>query len=157
MGLTKVEISKLPTNEILSLFNTATGRTTKKFASRAKGIEQTLRALKSNGSAEPTPKTRRSSGMSFRLAPKGTVKSPRAGSKRAKVLGLISQPTGALFSTIQAACHWNLKDAYEGIRLLNVFCGYGLWHETEGDGNYRIWECDAKTFVVNVRRANAQS
>jgi hypothetical protein len=154
--MTKTELNQLPTNEILSLFNKATGRTTKKFASRAKGIEQTAKALKANGHAV-TPKSkasRRSSGMSFRLAPKAETKTPRTNTKRAKVLDLISAPPGALFSTIQKACGWNLKDAYEGVRLLNVFCGFGLWHEEEGEGDYRIWEVDAQTFAANVRKAN---
>lgn len=51
--MTEIEIAKLPTSEILALFNQATGRATTKFASRARGIEQTLRALRSKNLEDP--------------------------------------------------------------------------------------------------------
>lgn len=159
--MTKSELGKLPTNEILALFNQATGRTTKKFASRVKGIEQTFRALQANpakAKAKAEAKPRRSSGMSFRLAPRDEAKTPRAGTKRAKVLEMVGKPDGALFSAIRKACDWDLKDAYEGVRLLNVFCGFGLWHEeVNGTNDYRIWQVDATTFAAKVREANAKA
>jgi len=76
----------------------------------------------------------------FRLAPKATSeqKEIRAGSKRRTLFDMTSQPEGALFSEMMAACDWSSKDNYEGIRLLHVWCGYGLWSEDEGD-DYRIW------------------
>ncbi len=42
--MTRADLEKLSTNEILVLHNRLTGRSTKKFSSRAKGIEQTLKA-----------------------------------------------------------------------------------------------------------------
>lgn len=76
----------------------------------------------------------------FRLAPKprSEQKEIRAGSKRRTLFDMTSKPEGALFSEMQAACNWSAKDNYEGIRLLHVWCGYGLWSEDEGE-DYRIW------------------
>lgn len=158
MEYTEAEVRALATPDLLCLFNQLTGRQTKKFASRAKGEEQTLRQLRREGllvDFAEKPIAQRSRGMSFRLAPSLPLKPPRKGSKRARVLELISRPDGALFSEIRELCSWGTKDAYEGVRLLNVFCGYGLWHEAEGEGDYRIWQCDESTFWENVKRANA--
>ena len=157
--MTKAELEKLPTNEILAIFNKATGRSTKKFSSRVNGIVQTVRALgqaKSAPKGKPKNKAWRSSGMSFRLAPRpDEQKTPRKDTKRALVLAMISKSEGARFSAIRKACGWSLKDAYEGVRLLNVFCGFGLWHEEECEGDYRIWQVDERTYQANVRKANA--
>lgn len=158
--MTRSQLEQLPTKELVALYNKATGKSTKKFASRSKGIEQTLRALKDNPAAAGKKEqgARRSAGMSFRLKPHEKQKTPREGTKRARVLAMISRDNGALFSEIREECGWNLKDAYEGVRLLNVFCGHGLWHEpVQGTNDYRIFAVDKATFEQKVREANARA
>lgn len=78
----------------------------------------------------------------FRLAPKPLAeqKNIRKDTKRRILFDDTSREEGALFSELQQKCGWSEKDNYEGLRLLHVWCGYGLWSEDEGD-DYRIWLC----------------
>ena len=78
----------------------------------------------------------------FHLAPKPPEeqKEIRPQTKRRILYDHTSRPEGALFSELQAMCGWSQKDNYEGLRLLHVWCGYGLWSEVEGN-DYRIWLC----------------
>lgn len=98
----------------------------------------------------PGDTPRRWPGFNFRLAPKTYQKTPRSGSKRDKALAMVSRPAGALLSDICAACEWELKDAYEGVRLLNVHSGYGLWHTKVGE-DYLIRRVDAAEFSALVK------
>jgi hypothetical protein len=105
---------------------------------------------------QPARISRKGRGFSFRLAPKPEQRTPREGSKRALILELTSQPQGGLFSEIVKQCEWTVKDAYEGTRLLNVFNGFGLWHEREGETDYRIWVVDSKEFSRRAGMAARQ-
>ncbi len=113
---------------------------------------------------EPTPAPKRitrtrktegnrkkGSGFSFRMAPKRVQLLPRPGSKREVALRLVSQADGALFSEIAEKCGWIQKDAYEGLRLLNVHSGFGLWHERVGDDDYRIFKVEQDEFSRRVQ------
>lgn len=90
----------------------------------------------------------------FRLSPKPLEEQReiRQGTNRRKLFEGCSRPEGALFSELQAQCGWKEKDNYEGLRLLHVWCGYGLWSEDEGD-DYRIWLCR----TVEEWRAHAEA
>lgn len=152
---TKADLEALSTRELLRVYNTLTGRSATKFASRSKGVEQTLRALETRRSEQKgsgrrqvreQDAQRRGAGMSFRLPPRAEQKEPRTGSKRARVLELLRRANGALFSEVQAECGWDEKSTYEGIRLLAVFSGFGLWHEPASS---KAREVDYRVRVVN--------
>jgi hypothetical protein len=52
--------------------------------------------------------------------------------KRSKVVAMLTAKGGASFEEIQAATDWNDRDAYEGIRLIHSYLGYGLKETGEG-------------------------
>ena len=135
---TQAQLETLDTNDILSAFNKATGKATKKFASRSKGIAQTLKALADVKAKAKSKATRKSSGMTFCMAPHAEQKTIRGGTKRAEVVRLLKRANGAKFSEVQEATGWVTKDAYEGIRLINTYSGFGLWADAAGDDDYRI-------------------
>ena len=160
---TSEQLETLPTNEILAAYNKVTGKATTKFNTRSKGIAQTIKALASiapgRGKNPPTkPTGRKKSGMTFRMAPKTRQRATRNGTHRAKVLGMLKRDKGAKFTEVQEATGWNTKQAYEGIRLLNVYSGHGLWAETiRKDGkivDYRIHVVDAVAFNRLVEASN---
>lgn len=147
------DLEALPTVALLSTFNNITGKSTTKFASRAKGIEQTWKALVADRKAKglqadgtkvgespstpgAKPKQRR---IPFRLAPKAEQKSIREGSKRSLALHLLSRANGATVTEVQnhPRIQWDDRTVYEGIRLLNTYCGFGLFSQPEGD-TYRV-------------------
>ena len=138
---------------MLALHNKITGKTTKKFASRAKGIEQTFRAQKDDGSTAAPKKTTgkakpgRKLGLTFRLPPaEDGASDPRSGSAREKAFGALKGARGGTFKGVMKAAGWNRKKAYEGIRLLNLHNGFGIWSEPlEGD-DYRIRFVDIGEF-----------
>lgn len=79
-------------------------------------------------------------GLSFRLPPLARCRSPKPSSARGVAFALLSRPEGALFSEIMEKCSWTRAKAYEGVRLLSVYCGHGLWSEqvSEEPEDYRI-------------------
>lgn len=48
---TRADIEQLPTEELLALYNELTGKATKRFANRDKGLEQVWKALEAAGRA----------------------------------------------------------------------------------------------------------
>ena len=146
------DLNEFTGSELLGVFNEATGKATKKFASRAKGLEQTWRAIseKRNG-ATPKKKvktvsdlhkaqTRSKPGLTFRLQrnPEREMSPPRASSTRFLAYEVIKNGDGS-FAAIQKATGWSQKDAYEGVRLLALHNGHNLWSETkDGDINIRF-------------------
>lgn len=82
--------------------------------------------------AEPVdekPKAeRKKRGMRFVFPAEDTIKPIRPDSARGKALAVLSQSGGGTFAEVQAATGWNEKRAYEGIRLLHYYSGYGLGH-----------------------------
>jgi hypothetical protein len=87
---------------------------------------------------EKPARARRGNGMSFRMRPRAEKSEPRVGSKRAAALELLSRRGGAAFSEVMERCEWSRKDAYEGIRLVNVVCGRGLWNEELKEGQSEL-------------------
>lgn len=74
----------------------------------------------------------------FVFEPKKVIKEHKPNTKRAKVIELCSAPGGATFEQIMAATEWDERTAYEGIRLLNGWVGYGL--RESGDGRITIYK-----------------
>lgn len=66
-----------------------------------------------------------------------TPKEARSGSARAVALGLLRRPEGATFEQVMEDTKWNRDQAYEGIRILNIFLGWRL--DTDEDGNIRAY------------------
>lgn len=64
------------------------------------------------------------------------VREYRKGTKRAKVIEMLRRPEGATFSAIKEACGWNDTQAYEGIKLVHGYVGYGI---REKDGVIRAF------------------
>lgn len=81
-------------------------------------------------------------GFSFSFAPKRSIRDHMPNTKRARIIDLLRRPEGASFNEIQRATGWNRKDAYEGVRLVHYFVGYGL--ETDAKGRIRLVEPPSK-------------
>lgn len=204
------DISAFTGPQLVTLYNELTGKQTKKFASVAKGAEQTLKALKvwqsqqpdgaSKGGeiADPEDRTyRKDSGRgriielasvaggasfgelksatkwkdqqikaaiirikgynglsvettgdgdearvvisgilrtrkAFSFEPKKEQKDHKPGTKRAAVVELLRSDKGATFEQIQQATGWDDRTAYEGIRLIHGYLGYGIRETAEG-------------------------
>lgn len=56
----------------------------------------------------------------------------KAGTKRATVLEMLTNNGGATFAQIQEATKWDDRTAYEGIRLIHGYLGYGLRESSTG-------------------------
>ncbi len=69
-------------------------------------------------------KTRR--GMRFVFPAEDAVKPVREESARGRALKLLRREGGATFNEIMKVTGWNEKQAYEGIRLVHYYSGYGL-------------------------------
>lgn len=78
---------------------------------------------------EPAPAPeRKKRGMRFVFPAEDTIKPVRADSARGKALAVLSKDGGGTFAEVQKATGWSEKAAYEGIRLLHYYSGYGLGH-----------------------------
>lgn len=147
----QADLKALSSKELVAVYNELTGKATKKFASREKGLAQTWAALRIELKAQaateeptaaekPAPEKKAvGSGrrMTFRLAP-GTVRDVRDTSKRAAVIKLLERPNGATFAEVQEATGWNERQTYEGIRLVHFSAGHGLWDSVDADGAVRV-------------------
>lgn len=69
---------------------------------------------------------RKKRGMRFVFPAEKEIKPVREGTARAKALAILLRDGGGTFADVQAATGWNEKQAYEGIRLLHYYSGYGL-------------------------------
>jgi hypothetical protein len=73
---------------------------------------------------------------SLSWAPKSEIREHKKGTKRAKAIQMLLRSEGASFEDIKAACSWNDVQAYEGIKLLHGYLGYGI---EEKDGVIRAY------------------
>lgn len=167
---TQGQLKEVQTTDLLAAFNRLTGKSTKKFASRAKGEVQTFKAIeaarkdgklgkaKAKAKGKATPGRNRA--LSFRLAPAKVDEQqvPRAGSTREKAFSLIRSAgdCGALFSKVMETTGWSRKDAYEGIRLINLHNGFGLWSDQVGEDDYRIRIVDHRQFTSLAAKADKE-
>jgi len=62
----------------------------------------------------------------FNLKQADAIRAHRPGTKRAKVVEMIKRDGGATFEEIMTAIGWDAKTAYEGVRLVNQYLGYGM-------------------------------
>lgn len=130
------DLEQVPTGDILRAYNQLTGKTTKKFKTRTVGMERFFKVLQSNdeeliaangaeAETEKPKKVRGERAMIFNFpVGKDGIKKHRENTKRATAIGLLLE--GATFEAVQKATGWNRKDAYEGIRLLHYYVGYGI-------------------------------
>ena len=154
-SLTQADLKGMSAQALVTLHNKLAPKPVNRFSDR-KTAERRVWALGTKEAASPSPeasqpkkprataeKKQPSSGgvrlKTFRLAPRDDKHEPREGTKRAETLRLLSRENGAKFSEIQEKIGWDEKTAYEGIRLINVQCGYGLYHTNLPDGDYRIF------------------
>lgn len=63
--------------------------------------------------------------LAFNLPLTADIKRPGRG-KRLAIFEMLQRKEGATFEEVQTATGWDRKTAYEGIRLLHTYCGYGL-------------------------------
>lgn len=152
-------LDKLPTTVLLELFNNVTGKTTKKFASRDKAIEQTLKAIRElpEGRIMTTaahlalidegdsgldikttpddtgvaPATRPEKGFRIKLPYSGKVRPPKEKTKRAALLEKMLDK-GISLEEVMSQFGWAKKDAYEGIRHIHISLGYGIDQYADG-------------------------
>lgn len=73
----------------------------------------------------------------FNMAPQTELKKFRDGTKRAQIIGLMLREGGATFNELMTETGWDDKTAYEGVRLINLYVGYGL--KTSEDGHISAW------------------
>lgn len=66
--------------------------------------------------------------VQFDLPAKKDIKPHREGTKRARVIELLSQKGGATFEEVMddPKIQWDRRTTYEGIKLINTQVGYGL-------------------------------
>jgi hypothetical protein len=83
---------------------------------------------------EPVEKKRR--GPRFVFPAESEVKPVRADSARGKALAVLLRPEGATFDEVCKVTDWNEKRAYEGIRLLHYYSGYGLAEDVRDGVTY---------------------
>lgn len=83
-------------------------------------------------------KERKKRGMRFVFPAEKEIKPVREGTARAKALAVLTQANGGTFEEVQKATGWNEKQAYEGIRLLHYYSGYGLKEKAAADGKVYI-------------------
>ena len=64
--------------------------------------------------------------------PAKKIREHRAGTKRAKVIAMLSRKNGATRAQLMRATGWDEKDLRDGLRLVNVAVGYGVREDTKG-------------------------
>ena len=79
----------------------------------------------------------------------GNFTSPRPGSKRARLLDLLSRPAGLSIEQIQDKFGWNRKDVSDAFRLLRTRNG----HEVKPDGRGRYHAEELRRAARRNRRA----
>lgn len=133
MKIANIEVKKaedlleVPSKDLLQFYNRKTGRSAKKFSSRSDGMNRVWKLVEPE-LKQGKKKTRNVRQKSFKLPcrPELSGRKIRQGTKRAKTLELLNSEKGATFEEVKKVNKWKDKDAYEGIRLLNYYHGYGL-------------------------------
>lgn len=144
-----IDIDSLSGPELVGLFNEITGESVKRFSSRAAGIRRVKAAMAENlaGASEeiskeistasssvhkpaPIAGQARRKRIEFPARPAGEIKDHRSGTKRATVIGLLRQ--GATMQQLMSATGWDYKTAYDGVKLVHSYLGYGLREDESG-------------------------
>lgn len=140
------ELEKLSAPELVKLYNGLNPpNPVKRFSDKETAVRRCLSLL---GAAQGSPKAPPPSSMpkgnpvrskplrivrddrprpiQFDLKARPNIKPHRAGSKRGRVVELLSAPGGATFEDVMETIGWDRRTTYEGIKLLHVHLGYGL-------------------------------
>jgi len=143
MDITFDSIATLTGPELITLFNELTGEGVKRFSTRAAGIKRTQAAfqlkvgnesVKAQTATKAKPKA--TAGVARRklisFPVKDLIKKHRPGTRRATTVDMLSRKNGATVQEVMDAINWDYKTAYEGIKLLHVYTGYGLQEDANG-------------------------
>lgn len=76
------------------------------------------------------PETKRKTVFNF--PPRPPVRAYRQNTKRAALIALLNRPQGATFDEIMSGIGWAYKVAYENVKLLNDYVGFGLSEDDSG-------------------------
>lgn len=155
--MTNPNVETLSLSQLVALYNELTGEKVKKFSDRKSGIRRVQAAMDKAGGIrvakaetiataygaspakvkEVAAKARPASTLdgparrkliSFPEAK--AIKPHRTGTKRSQIIDLLRK--GATIQQVMDATGWGYKDAYDGIKLLNVYLGHGLEENVNG-------------------------
>lgn len=70
--------------------------------------------------------------VKFNLPARPPLRNYREGTKRHRLIQLLTRPEGATFDEIQEEIGWTYKVAYENVKLLNDYVGFGLSEDDLG-------------------------
>lgn len=68
----------------------------------------------------------------FDADPKAEIKDYLPGTDRAKIIEMLSRPEGATLDQIKTELKIDQKKAYQSVKLINTFLGYGLREDDSG-------------------------
>lgn len=106
--------------------------------------------------AEKAPKVdkpRAARAKSFNLPPKDEQRMAAPTTKRGKLIQMMRDRDGMTYAEVQTEIGWSAKDAYEGIRLCQVACGWAL--SQGGDGKIRLLTTDEWKAMMAKRKTAA--
>lgn len=145
------EIKALGGKALVELFNELTGGSVKRFSTRAAGLKRTLAAFdESNvGGTDATVKNVRTNKASTKVdvvpvgdvarkrrltfPVKSIIKTHRSGTRRATVIKMLSRGNGATVQQVMDEIpEWDYRTAFEGIKLIHAYTGYGLEEDAKG-------------------------
>lgn len=162
--ITRDQVETMSGPELVAAYKSITGIEVARFASREKGVARVLAALAGQGEvrarkrlgkgerpatpapapvpepAAPSPQqpaealAARAKRIDWSAKP--TIKPHRPGTKRACVIGLLKRPEGATWEEVMQATGWDRRTAYEGVKLVHSYLGYGI--REDGEGRMRI-------------------
>jgi hypothetical protein len=138
-------VETLSSIQLAALFREITGRTYAKTREMKKAeAVQLVQALLTRVSAgekpplNPAPPRTGLGGVSIKrtkkyaLQFKGPVRPPKAGTKRAILVDVLSRPEGATIEECMMAIGNDQQTCDSNIRNLHVFCGYGIREDEDG-------------------------
>lgn len=143
------DIKALNGRDLVDFFNELTGGSVKRFATRAAGLKRTLAAFDDNGTTAPakTSGNRKVVKTKIDVVPVGDVarkrrltfpvkdfvKGHRPNTRRAQVIKMLSRDNGASVQQVMDAIpDWDYRTAFEGIKLIHGYTGYGLEEDDKG-------------------------
>lgn len=143
------DIEGLGGRELVTLHNELAAKIgtkfTKRFSNRDNGIRRVTALFEQLGDSAPSISTGQNTKPAagkigdvarrkrFSIESRDKIKSHRAGTKRAKVIDLLSRDGGATIEDVMKANGWDYRTAFEGIKLVATYVGYGLTEDDEGN------------------------
>ncbi len=68
----------------------------------------------------------------FNFSPAKEIKEHRLGTKRDRVIGMLSSKEGATMEEVRAETGWNAVQSFQGVILIHTYLGHGLSEDDEG-------------------------